>query len=362
MNTHADMEPVPMRIEWSAFAAVLVMCCWGLCTAQDSETAPQPEATGAEAVAAPEVQQAPEPATGETAGAPSAVERAVADEQAKQDLGLVKKQAGEGIVVGVVAADTFLAVKPVMRKMLLMNGADQFIKAADRFSVYLQGYLASTEGITLAEIDSSRLAELQNGIAAGQLGARQGEMENRWKGINGFVSSGYGYGKIKGMGFVPFKHARLTYTPADGAKGFTLMSLAPYSTTGSSDPQMALMAAHDIRDLVNATAEQRELAGRIAVAQQRYRYLRSAGFLLTLLAGAEYIAAGYMAGMWADQTEEDGKNSNGFTITQYACYGLGALAVVASPINPIMAAVYKAKQKKLKKEYNQTYGERYALK
>ncbi len=350
-----------MKPSLHVLIAVLAMLFTGVSTAQDAEVAAEGATdVGAETGAPPaEVVETPMEEASET---PAVVEKAVADEQVKQDLGLVKKQEGDGIVLGVVPADTFLNVKAAMRTMLLMNGADQFIKAADRFSIYLQGYLASTEGITLADIDSARLAELQNEIAAGQLGARDGEIEQQWKGIDGFVSSGYGYGKIKGMGFVPFKHARLTYTPMGGGKGFTLMSLAPYSTTGSSDPQMALMAARDVRDLVDATAEQRELAEKIAIVQQRYNYLRSTGFLLTLLAGAEYLAAGYMAGYWAEQTEKDNKNSNGFTITEYTCYVLGSLAVVTSPINPIMAAIYKAKQKKLKREYNETYGERYSLK
>jgi hypothetical protein len=273
---------------------------------------------------------------------------------------MVKEREHEGVVIGVAPIDTFFQLKPLWRNALLSNPSSG-VEAAERFSVYLSGYLASLEGLSLAEVDEERLKALMGEIEAGQLGNRDGEKKNLWMGIDAFVGGAYGYSKIKKMGFVPLKHTRLKVTVAKTGETFEHIALPPYSTSGSSDVLMAYYAAQDLRDLVDATPEQRELVRQIALTSQRRQFVKAAGWILQLLAGAEYLVAGYLASDWEDRAEENGDNPNGFKITKVTCYTMGGLALVATPINPIMALIHKVKEKKLKKQYNEKYGKRYAL-
>jgi|GEM_PF-3714952 len=290
-----------------------------------------------------------------------AMQAAEEAEAARTEFGTVTASpAGGEKVVGVTAIDTFLNAGGLIR-MSIMQNPDMFTGAADRFGVYLKGYLASSEGVKLAEVDESRLKDLMTEIEAGQLGAREGEKENKWLGLNAIVGGSYGYSKIKGLGFVPLKHARLQVSVPQTKERFSLTALPPYSTTGSSDPLMAYNAATDIRELIAATPEQRELVNQIVMYDGKAAYLKAGGWLLPLLAGAEYIAAGYLAQVWEERADKAGDKTLGFTITKWACYGMGGFCVVAAPINPIMELAAKSKARKLKKQYNEKYGERYVV-
>lgn len=358
----------------TVLAGVLVMAL-GAWAQEPAPEQPAAEAQAEEEAASSEAAEEAAPAeTVEEADAPEGdvveetgagaeeMDKAAEMETARKDFGMVKKADGEGIVIGVTPIDTFLEVKPLMRKMLLMNGGDVWTKSADRFGVYLQGYLASLEGLSLADLDEERLKAVMGEIEAGQLGAREGEKENKWMGVDAFVGGAYGMSKIEKMGFVPLKHVRLRVSVAETGETFEHVSLPPYSTSGSSDPLMAYYAAKDLRDLVDATPEQRELIRQITLVSQKRQFVKAAGWILQLLAGVEYLAAGYVADTWENRAKDANDNSNGYTITKYACYAMGGLAIVSSPINPIMAAIHRAKEKKLKKQYNEKYGQRYSLK
>jgi hypothetical protein len=287
------------------------------------------------------------------------LQKAVEMEEARK--AFEKQKDVEGTVVGVVPVDTFMEVSSAFRKLFFLNdGNERFLNDAGLYELYLQAYIASIDGLTLADVKESRLQELMTELEASQLGARAGgEMKKEWLGVDAFVSPGYGYAKPKGWGPAPRGFSRLKVVVPQKQEKFTVVNAQAYSYGGSSDPLMAYNAVRTLKYMLESPAEQREMIGKITEASEKSMSAESAGWILTLLAGAEYIVAGVFAQRAEQRAENAGEKALGFTIAKWGCYALGGFSIAVSPLNPIAAAIQKNKANKLKKEFEKKFGEPY---
>lgn len=287
------------------------------------------------------------------------LQKAVDMEEARK--AFEKQKDVEGAVVGVVPVDTFMEVSSTFRKLFFLNdGKERFLNDAGLYELYLQAYIASMDGLTLADVNESRLRELMTELEASQLGARAGaEMKKEWLGVDAFVSPRYGYAKPKGWGPVPRGFSRLKVVVPEQKEEFTVVNAQAYSYGGSSDPLMAYNAIGTLKYMLESPAEQREMIGKITELDEKSMSAESAGWILTLLAGAEYIVAGVFAQRAEQRAENAGEKALGFTIAKWGCYALGGFSIAVSPLNPLAVAIQRNKANKLKKEFEKKFGEPY---